>query len=105
MKIFGKELKICFETSDYEGKSFVGNIFFILDKGRGYYGIEFSTDDSEIKYGPVSCINSGVEYDNHYFKRTFYIWCFYHRHPNWDKSHKPRLLNFSKYIVKVPIDV
>ena len=76
-----------------------------LDKSRGYYGIKFSTDDSEVKYGKVTCSNSGNDYDSHYFERTFYRWCFYHKHPSWDKTHKAKLCNFYKFIVKVPLDM
>ena len=100
-----KKIKFCFKTSDYETQSTVDTVFIILDKSRGYYGIKFSTDDTEIKYGKVTCSNSGNEYDSHYFERTFYRWCFYHRHPGWIKEHKATVCNFYKFIVKVPLDV
>ena len=96
-----KKIKICFKTSDYETQSCVDTVFIILDKSRGYYGIKFSTDNSDIKYGNVTCINSGNEYDSHYFERTFYRWCFYHKHPNWDA----KACNFYKFLVKVPLDI
>lgn len=100
-----KKFKLCFKTEDYETQSAVDTIFIILDKSRGYYGIKFCTDDSDIKYGSVICTNSGNEYDSHYFDRVFYGWCFYHRHPSCDKNHKPTILKFYKYLVKVPVDV
>lgn len=110
-----KKIKLCFKTSDYECQSLVDKIFIILDKSRGYYGIKFSTDNSEIKYGSVVCINSGNEYDSHYFERTFYNWCLYHFHPTWNTrcalsaytryGMKARIFDFNKYIVKVPVDV
>lgn len=100
-----KKFKLCFKTEDYETQSAVDTVFIIFDKSRGYYGAKFSSDSSEIKYGKVTCVNSGIEYDNHYFERTFYNWCFYHRHPSWDKKHKARICNFYKFIVKVPLDV
>ena len=96
-----KKIKICFKTSDYETQSCVDTVFIILDKSRGYYGIKFSTDNSDIKYGNVTCINSGNEYDSHYFERTFYRWGFYHKHPNWDA----KVCNFYKFLVKVPLDI
>ena len=96
-----KKIKICFKTSDYETQSCVDTVFIILDKSRGYYGIKFSTDNSDIKYGNVTCINSGNEYDSHYFERTFYRWGFYHKHPNWDA----KACNFYKFLVKVPLDI
>ena len=99
-----KKIKFCFKTSDYETQNTVDTVFVIFDKSRGYYGIKFSTDDSEVKYGKVTCSNSGNEYDSHYFERTFYRWCFYHRHPSWIKEHKSTLFNFYKFIVKVPVD-
>lgn len=100
-----KKIKICFKTSDYETQNIVDTVFIILDKSRGYYGAKFSSDNSELKYGKVTCVNSGNEYDSHYFERTFYTWCFYHRHPSWDKKHKSTILKFYNYIVKVPLDV
>lgn len=98
-----KKIKFCFKTSDYEGKSLVDNIFIILDKSRGYYGIKFCTDSNTIKYGSVICTNSGVEYNSHYFERTIYNWCIYHYHPAW-KNIKPNIFNFSKYIVRKPLE-
>jgi hypothetical protein len=100
-----KKFRFCFKTEDYEGKSAKDVIFIILDKSRGYYGIKFSSDSSEIKYGKVTCVNSGNEYDNYYFERTFYNWCFYHRHPIWDKKYKSIILKFYNYKVKVLLDV
>lgn len=98
-----KKFKLCFKTEDYETQSTVNTIFIILDKSRGYYGVKFSIDDSKIKYGSVICTNSGNEYDSHYFNRVFYRWCFYHRHPNWDKKHKSTILKFYNFTVKVPV--
>ena len=100
-----KKIKFCFKTSDYETQNTVDTVFVIFDKSRGYYGIKFSTDNSEVKYGKVTCSNSGNEYDSHYFERTFYRWCFYHKHPSWDKKHKAKVCNFYKFIVKVPLDM
>lgn len=109
-----KKIKFCFKTSDYEGQSLVDKIFIILDKSRGYYGIKFCTDSNTIKYGSVICTNSGVEYDSHYYDRTFYDWCIYHFHPTWNtryafSSHtrygmKARVFDFNKYIVRKPLE-
>lgn len=99
-----KKIKFCFKKADYGNHSTNNTIFVIFDKSRGYYGVKFSTDDSDVKYGKVICSNSGNEYDNYYFERTFYSWCFYHRHPSWIKEHKSTLFNFYKFIVKVPVD-
>ena len=110
-RICVKKFKICFKTEDYDCKSTNDTVFIILDRSRGYYGIKFSSGgpgspgSSEIKYGKVTCVNSGNEYDNHYFERIFYTWCFYHRHPSWIKEHKSTILKFYNYKVKVPIDV
>lgn len=100
-----KKFKFCFKTEDYECKSTKDVIFIIIDRSREYYGIKFSSDSSEIKYGKVTCVNSGIEYDNYYFERTFYNWCFYHRHLSWDRKHKSTILKFYNYIAKVPLDV
>ena len=99
-----KKIKFCFKKADYETKSTNNTIFVIFDKSRGYYAVKFSTDNSEVKYGKVICSNSCNEYDSYYFERTFYRWCFYHRHPSWIKEHKSTLFNFYKFIVKVPVD-
>lgn len=98
-----KNIMFCFKPSDYDTQSTVDTVFIILDKSRGYYGIKFIADSSEVKYGKVTCSNSGNEYDSHYFERTFYRWCFYHRHPTWDKKHKATVLKFYNYITKVPV--
>lgn len=99
-----KKIKFCFKTSDYEGQSLLDKIFIILDKSRGYYGIKFCTDSNTIKYGSVICTNSGVEYDSHYYDRTFYDWCIYHFHPTWNKDDKARVFDFNKYIVRKPLE-
>lgn len=100
-----KKFKLCFKTEDYEMKSVIDYIFIILDKSRGYWGVKFSTDNRDVKYGSVICVNSGNEYDNHYFERTFWSWCFYHKHPSWNKNCKPRIFKFNKLTVRVPINV
>lgn len=109
-----KKIKFCFKTIDYEGQSVVDKIFIILDKSRGYYGIRYCIDSSIINYGSVICLNSGNEYDTHYFNRTFYDLCIYHFHPSWSTKYKSsnvqtptkaRIFDFNKYICRREVNV
>lgn len=100
-----KKIKFCFKTSDYELGDLSKHIYIIFDKSRGYYGAHFCTDSNKIEYGKVVCFNSGNEYDSYYTNRTVRRWCFWHKHPTWEKSVKPRILDFTKTVIRKPIDV
>lgn len=102
MFIFGKQLEFYFKTSDYECKSRKGKIFIILDKVRGYYGIQFIKEYKEIKYGLLTCLNTGTEYSGNYIDCKFVTIVFWDS--NWHRNF-PTLLNYRAEPFRRAVDV